>query len=50
MNIKVVTDFGRYSQPHLTHRKPIDVLEMSYRGRLISKELVAISTQMCTHI
>ena len=29
MNIKVVTDFGRYSQPHLAHRKPIDILEMS---------------------
>lgn len=33
-----------------SHRKPIDVPEISYRGRLICKELVAISTQLTAYI
>ena len=33
-----------------SHRKPIDVPEISYRARLICKELVAISMQLTAYI
>ena len=41
---------GKSKRKTESHRKPIDVPQMSYRGRLTSKELVAISTQQTTYI